>query len=214
MVVQRHPLNERTPHGPDPDQAAITACRNGDVNAFENLVEKYQKQMFNTAYRMIGSYDDAVEVVQDAFVAAFKNINKFEQAAKFTTWLTRIVRNMSINRSKQLAAAKHKKTVSLDDYLQNDHGKAKHHPAADHPTALQQLEREQIQQQVQWCIDGIEIGFREVLVLKDIQDFSYAEIGETLKIPQGTVKSKLYRARDFLKTCLKKAFGDLSHVLS
>ena len=213
MAVQKHPLNERTSPGPDPDQAAITACRNGDVNAFENLVEKYQKQMFNVAYRMIGSYDDAVEVVQDAFVAAFRNINSFEGAAKFTTWLTRIVRNMSINRSKQLSAARYKKTVSLDDYLHNDHGKARH-PAADDPTALQRLEREQIQQQIQWCIDGIDIGFREVLVLKDIQDFSYAEIGEALNIPQGTVKSKLYRARDFLKTCLKKAFGDLSHVLS
>ena len=202
------------PLTPDLDQTAIAACRQGDVYAFEILVKKYQKQMFNIALRMIGSYDDAGEAVQDAFVSAYKNIDKFQGAAKFTTWLTAIVINMSKNRIKKLATGRHKNTVSLDECLQDAQGKTKHDPAAGGPSALQQLERKQIQQQVQWCIGRIEDGFREVLVLKDIQGFSYDEIGQTLKIPQGTVKSKLHRARDFLKTCLKKAFGDLSHVVS
>ncbi len=213
MPAKSEPLTKSALPPPDSDEAAISACRQGDVDAFEILVKRYQKQMFNTAFRMIGSYEDAAEAVQDAFVSAFRNINKFKGSSKFSTWLTRIVINMAKNRIKKMAADRRKNTVSLDDCRQGN-GHIKFDPAADEPSAMENMERKQIRRQVQLCIDTIDSGFREVLVLKDIQGFAYAEIGAILKIPQGTVKSKLYRARDSLKKCLKRVFGDIRHVVS
>jgi RNA polymerase sigma-70 factor (ECF subfamily) len=105
-------------------------------------------------------------------------------------------------------------TVSIDDRIKPDDWEIKHNPATVDPSPLEKLERKQVQQQVQWCINTIAESFREVLVLKDIQGFSYTEISKMLNIPDGTVKSKLYRARDFLKVCLKNVFGDLAHVVS
>lgn len=198
----------------DEDQPVVHACQKGDVEAFEVLVTKHQKRMFNIAYRMIGDIEDAGEVVQDAFVAAYKNIKRFKGQSKFTTWLIRIVINKSKNRLTQLRSKKHAATVSLDDCLQTENSEIRLNPASSNPSPLEKLERKQIQQQVQWCIGTIAEGFREVLVLRDIQGFTMSEIATMLEIPEGTVKSKLFRARDFLRACLKKIFRDLAHALS
>jgi len=192
----------------------IHACQKGDVDAFEVLVKKHQKRMYNIAYRLIGNFEDASEVVQDSFVAAYKNMRKFQGKSKFITWMTTIVVNMSKNRIRKLGSKMNTGTVAIDDCIKTHDSEIKHNLAAADPSPLEKLERKQVQQQVQWCINTIAEGFREVLVLKDIQGFSYAEISKMLKIPDGTVKSKLYRARDFLKVCLKNVFGDLAHVVS
>jgi len=198
----------------DEDEPMIHACQKGDVDAFEVLVKKHQKRMYNIAYRLIGNFEDAGEVVQDAFVAAYKNIRKFQGKSKFITWMTTIVVNMSKNRIRKLGSKMNTGTVSIDDCIKTHDSEIKHNLSTADPSPLEKLERKQVQQQVQWCINTIAEGFREVLVLKDIQGFSYTEISKMLKIPDGTVKSKLYRARDFLKVCLKNIFGDLAHVVS
>ena len=82
-------------------------------------------------------------------------------------------------------------------------------PASDEPSILERLERRDVQQKVQGCIDTLDNEFKEVLVLRDIQGFSYDEITDMLKIPEGTVKSRLFRAREALKDCLKKVMGKL-----
>jgi RNA polymerase sigma-70 factor, ECF subfamily len=213
MDATFRPAKHIPPQTTDQDEEAIAACQQGDVEAFEVLVLRYQKRMFNIAFRIIGNREDAGEVVQDAFVSAYKNIKTFRGSSKFTTWLTKIVMNLSRNRIKKLHAEKCRGTVSLDDCLETGEGRMKINPDSGDPSAHLRMERKQIQLQVQWCINKIDTGFREVLVLKDIQGFAYTEIGEILKIPQGTVKSKLYRARDSLKNCLKRVIGDLQHVL-
>ena len=198
----------------DEDEPMIHACQKGDVDAFEVLVKKHQKRMYNIAYRLIGNFEDASEVVQDSFVAAYRNIRKFQGKSKFITWLTTIVINRSKNRIRKLGSKMNTGTVSMDNCIKTVDSEIKHNPATVDPSPLEKLERKQVQQQVQWCINTIAEGFREVLVLKDIQGFSYTEISKMLNIPDGTVKSKLYRARDFLKVCLKNVFGDLAHVVS
>ena len=80
--------------GPDADAALVSSAQKGDLHAFEQLVTRHQKKMLNIAYRLIGDYDDACEVVQDAFVSAHKNIKQFRGDAKFTTWLTTITLNL------------------------------------------------------------------------------------------------------------------------
>ena len=194
----------------DEDLEFVTLCQRGDIDAFRPLVEKHQRKMLNIAYRMIGDYETACEVVQDAFLSAYKAIRKFRGEATFSTWLCRIVINLSKNRIKQMKARLEREGVSLDAPIETEDGQVLHDPPAQEPSVLEQMERKEVQTAVQGCINALDDDYREVLVLRDIQGFSYDEIGEILKIPGGTVKSRLFRARDALKDGLKKVFGERS----
>jgi RNA polymerase sigma-70 factor (ECF subfamily) len=202
-------MKEKEQRTEDEDAQRVSLCKNGDVDAFEVLVKKHQKRMLNIAYRMIGSYEDACEVVQDAFVSAFKGIKNFEERARFSTWLYTIVINLSRNRLKQLELKSHREDSSLDDPVLTNDSQITVEPVSDEPSILEKLEKRDVQQKVQECIHALDNESREVIVLRDIQGFSYNEISDMLKIPEGTVKSRLFRARDSLKDCLKKVMGDL-----
>jgi len=187
----------------------VSLCKKGDVDAFEALVKKHQKAMFNIAYRMMGSYEEASDVVQDAFISAFRGIKGFKGRAKFSTWLSAIVMNLSKNRLKQLRARVHHEKYSIDNPLPMNERRAQREPASGEPSPLERLEKKDIQQKVQDCIGSLDDEFRAVLVLRDIRGFSYDEIGDVLKVPEGTVKSRLFRAREAVKDCLKMVMGDL-----
>jgi len=202
-------MKEKEQRTEDEDAQRVSLCKNGDVDAFEVLVKRHQKRMLNIAYRMIGSYEDACEVVQDAFVSAFKGINNFEERARFSTWLYTIVINLSRNRLKQLRIKSYREDSSLNNPVLTNDSQITVEPVSDEPSILEKLEKRDVQQKVQECIHALDNESREVIVLRDIQDFSYDEISDMLKIPEGTVKSRLFRARDSLKDCLKKVMGDL-----
>jgi len=192
----------------DEDLEFVTLCQRGDVDAFRPLVERHQKKMLNIAYRMMGDYEAASEVVQDAFLHAYKAIRKFRGEARFSTWLCRIVINLSKNRIRQMKTQSEREGVSLDAPIETEDGQVSQDPPSGEPSALEQMERKEVQTAVQMCINALESDYREVLVLRDIQGLSYDEIGEILEIPGGTVKSRLFRARDALKEDLKKVFGE------
>ncbi len=99
--------------------------------------------------------------------------------------------------------------MSIDDPAETEDGQLKRDPPAQEPSVVEQLEKKEVQVKVQGCMNLLDDEYREVLVLRDVQGFSYEEIRDILKIPDGTVKSRLFRARDALKECLKKALGDL-----
>jgi len=195
--------------GPDDDSALVSFAQKGDLHAFASLVVRYQKKMLNVAFRLVGDYDDACEVVQDVFVSAYKNIKTFRGDAKFTTWLTTITLNLSKNRLKQMRSRQGHEAFSLDDPIQTDDGEMTMDLPSKGPSVLDRMEKRDIQTKVQDCIKALEADFREVLVLRDLQDFSYEEIGTMLKVREGTVKSRLFRARDMVKECLKKSLAVL-----
>jgi len=198
----------------DEDYEFVSLCKKGDVDAFEVLVRKHQKRMLNIAYRMMGNYDEACEIVQDAFVSAYRGMKRFRGRSKFSTWLYTIVMNLAKNRLKQLKTQRVHEKYSLDNPVHTNEGTIHVDPASGDPSPLERLEKRDIQQKVQACIDSLDHEFREVLVLRDIQGFSYDEISNVLKVPEGTVKSRLFRARDAVKDCLKRVIGDLSHGMS
>ncbi len=193
----------------DEDSELVSFCKKGDVDAFEVLVKKHQKRMLNIAYRMIGNYEEACEIVQDAFVSAYRNLKGFKGKSKFSTWLYTIVMNLSKNRLKQLKTQLHREKFSIDNPILTNDGQIKVEPASSEPSALEKLEKRDVQQKVQECINSLDDEFREVLILRDIQGFSYGEISDLLKAPEGTVKSRLFRAREAIKDCLKNVIGDL-----
>jgi len=193
----------------DDDLEYVIACQKGDTEAFSVLVERHSKKMLNIVFRMLGDYDEACDVTQEAFLAAFRSIGKFKAEAKFSTWLYRIMVNYTKNRLKQRQNLSRRESALLDG-LSDVQGDCKTCLAASsegHPGEI--LERRELEAQVQECISALEGEQREVLVMRDIQGFSYEEIRDILQIPDGTVKSRLSRARLALKDCLKKVMGDL-----
>jgi RNA polymerase sigma-70 factor (ECF subfamily) len=193
----------------DEDLDFVTLCQEGNADAFEHLVRRHQKRMLNVAYRIIGNYDEACEVAQDAFVAAYNNIKGFQRKAAFSTWLYAICINLARNRRKRLKSRRYREGRSLDDPIATLEGERAVDPPASEPTPLERLEARDIRHHVQGCINALEVEFKEVLVLRDIQGFSYEEISAMLKVPAGTVKSRLFRAREGVKDCLKKVRGEL-----
>ena len=193
----------------DEDNERVSLCQKGDVDAFEALVEKYQKKVLNIAYRMIGNYDEACEVAQEAFLSAYKAIRKFRGESRFSTWLYSIAINHAKNHMRQIATRHHREGLPIDDPVEMGDGQFRGRIPAHEPSIVEELEKREVQVKVQECINLLDAEYREVLVLRDIQGFSYEEIGDILKVPGGTVKSRLFRARDALKDRLKKVLGDL-----
>jgi RNA polymerase sigma-70 factor (ECF subfamily) len=192
----------------DEDLKFVASCQAGEVDAFEVLVRRHQKRMLNIAYRIIGSYEEACEIVQDAFISAYKNIKGFKGKAKFSTWLYTIVINHSRNRLKQLKTRRYREAYSTNNPITTPDGEIQADPPSNAPSALDRLEAQDVQQQVQGCINILDAEFREVIILRDIQGFSYDEISVMLKVPEGTVKSRLFRAREGVRDCLKNVMGD------
>ncbi len=202
-------MESARPRVPDDDAGLVALSRQGDLNAFELLVRKHQKRMLNIAFRLIDDYEEACEVVQDAFVSAHKNIGGFRGESKFSTWLTSITVNLSKNRLKQVKSRQSREAFSIDAPVRTDEGEIAVDPPSREPSVLDRLEKKDIRDMVQDCIKALGPDFREVLVLRDMQDFSYEEIGNMLSMREGTVKSRLFRAREMVKDCLKRVMGDL-----
>lgn len=182
----------------------IDRVRGGDSEAFSILVRRYQKRMLNAAFRMCGDYEESCDIVQDSFLSAFRALKQFRGEASFPTWLTGIVMNNTRNRLKQKKSFL-VSTVSLD--AQGQEGFCFPDIPSGELSPFEQLGNKEIQAAVQDCIGTIEPEFREALVLRDVQQYSYAEVCAILGLAEGTVKSRLFRARAAMKECLKKKLG-------
>lgn len=202
------PLIMSQAEGGPADDEVVADVRRGNADSFGTLVSRHEKKMLNIAFRMIGSYEDACEVVQDAFVSAYRNLGNFEGRSKFSTWLASIVINLSRNRIQQLATGRAREAYSLDEPDDPDRHRPAREAASNRPTPLEEIEQKEIRKAVQTCISRLEAEFREMIVLRDLQGFSYAEICDVLDLAEGTVKSRIFRSRETMKNCLKKLLGN------
>ena len=209
MLWMSNIIDNKNAVAEDEDLQYVVLCRKGDTEVFAVLVDRHQKKMLNIAYRMLGDYDEACDVVQNAFLAAYKSLNKFKAEAKFSTWLYRIVVNYTKNRLKQRKNLARHESASLDESADGQAGGTACLPVASAGNPAELLEQREREAHVQRCITALDVEYREVLVMRDIQGFSYEEIRDVLRIPDGTVKSRLSRARNALKDCLIKVIGDL-----
>lgn len=189
------------------DSRLVNASKKGDSSAFEQLVTKYQKRMLNIAFRVTGNYDDACDITQDSFIAAWRKISDFRGDAKFSTWLTAIVINQSRNRLDQIRTSLSRQAYSLDSSESGIDCKMSKDTPCKAPNALEKLEESELRRFIEGCIQKLPAEFREVLVLRDIQDLSYDEVKSALGLKDGTVRSRLFRARESVRDCLKGALG-------
>ncbi len=191
------------------DAELVSACRSGDLDAFEGLVERHQHAMINVAFRMTGVYEDACDIVQEAFIVAWRKIGDFRGDARFSTWLTAIVINLSRNRLQQTRQKEKREAYSLNAPLPGSIDDRMPDPPSGESSVLEQLEDAELRQALTRCVERLTPEFREVLVLRDMQELSYDEVAAALNLREGTVKSRLFRARDSIKECLKKTVGSL-----
>jgi RNA polymerase sigma-70 factor, ECF subfamily len=178
------------------DAECVRRVQQGDTDSFEVLVRRHQKAIFNLVYRLLGNYDEAAEVVQEVFLSAFKSIHQFRGEANFSTWLYRIGLNHASTRRKSLNSTQ-QHNIPLDGTEVIADG------AVD---PAKNFEHKEIQQRVQQALNSLDPEDARVILLRDLQDVPYEDVAEMLDIPVGTVKSRLHRARQALRTSLAPYF--------
>ena len=176
------------------DQENIIArARRGDAGAFEQLVETYREQVYRIALRMCSNAADADEAAQEAFLAAWKGLPNFRGDSQFSTWLYQLTTHAAIDLMRR-----EKRQIAADDITEVS--------AADPaPSPQQQAEQSEQREIVRDAILQLAPEQREVVVLRFMEELSYEEIGAVLKLPSGTVKSRLNRAKAQLKDILSKS---------
>ena len=183
----------------------IESCKAGDERAFAEIVLHSQKKVFNIAYRMLGNLEEAKDLAQEVFISVFDSIKDLREEIRFDAWLTQITLNHCRNRWKYLKRRQYFNSDSLDDPIETEEGNVPRdvYDPSDNPETL--YEKKLIQQLIQRGLQKLREDQRELLVLRDLQGFSYEEVGELLGLPEGTVKSKLHRARMDLKRVLERS---------
>ena len=174
------------------DAELLARARQGDTDAFEQLMHMHQRYVFNLAYRVLGDTAEAEDVTQETFVRAWRGLSGFRGQARFTTWLYRIVHNLCLNRLPGLQREL-LQTEPLEEALVN--------PAPSPPAMFEVREREAF---LHTELDRLPEKYRLVLTLYYLQDFSYDEIASALNVPMGTVKTHLHRARRLLVERLRQ----------
>jgi RNA polymerase sigma-70 factor (ECF subfamily) len=189
------------------ERSLLRRLRDRDERAFRELVEAHRDRVYNITFRMLGNRAEAEDVAQEVFIAVFKMIDQFREESKFSTWLYRIAVNHCKNRIKYLARRHDRSRDELDE---TTHGNGVNGqigaplPSSPHKA----LESAQMERLMQDAIANLDDDQRIVVVLRDVEDLSIEEICDITGLPDGTVKSRLHRARLLLRKRLQRHVGE------
>ena len=178
------------------DAQLILLSQQGDVQAFEELVIKYEKKVYTIAYKYMGNHEDASDLAQEAFIKAYQAIGGFRQDAAFSTWIGRIVANKCLD---ELRKRKRYPVDSLDDEVATEEGSVQRELPATDATPEERLEQQETAAYLQGLIDNLKPEYKAVVILREMEGYSYEEISRELDCSLGTIKSRLSRARRYLK---------------
>ena len=188
------------------EEISLSAARQGDIDAFNQVVLAYQEQVFNVAYRIVLDEDTAADATQNTFIAAFRKLNTFH-GGSFRAWLLRIATNQCLDelrrRKRHPEQALEPQDPDNQDDFENAHWLADPQSSPEEKTIQRELE-----QAVHHCVQELPPDFRAVVIMVDVQGMDYEETASAVGKPLGTVKSRLARARERLQDCLR-GFGEL-----
>ena len=183
------------------EKELVRRLKQGDEKAFTQLVLNNQDRVYTYLLRMLGNPSEAAEVAQEVFIAAFRFVDKFRGEGSLTTWLLKIASNMYKNRIRYNVRRKRNLETSIDDLVE----RRDYRPIGERPDDPESaLAAKELAEVLQKAIEELPEDFREVLVLRDIELLQYAEIHELTGLPEGTIKSRLHRARHHLARILKE----------
>jgi RNA polymerase sigma-70 factor (ECF subfamily) len=188
----------------DPDLELVRRTKGGDSKAYEELVIRHQRRAFNVAYRILGDYDEALDITQDAFIQAYRSVAGFREESRFSYWLLTIAVNLCRNRLRQWKRRARNRTASIDEPIRCEDSEVRMEIPDPSPSALDNVTARQTERLIREEMMFLEEEFRTVLVLRELQEMSYEEIGDILGIAAGTVKSRLHRGRSELRDRLRK----------
>lgn len=191
--------------GDSEEKELIKRSQRGDVAAFDRLVRRYERSVFNTAYRLSNSYDDASDIAQEAFVRAWNNLKSFRGDAAFSTWLYRIVTNVFLDDRKRKKTRQHR---SLEEERELDESNVVRQYEDPSPGPQELAEGDERRRILEQAIAALPEAQRVMVVMYHTQGLAYEEIAEITGLPMGTVKSRLNRAR----LALRDKLGDVAEL--
>jgi RNA polymerase sigma-70 factor, ECF subfamily len=185
---------------PDAVETLIQQCLNGDQAAWDLIVGRYWRKVFNVAYKFVGKHDEAEDLAQDVFLKVFKSLDTFDRRANFQTWLISVGRNLCIDHYRSVR--KERETIDRDvDANELSPAAADAGPIA----ALEQRDRVSLLRE---ALAALPDALRTAVVMRDIQELSYHEIAARLSVPEGTVKSRINRGRAELARQIRRLRGN------
>ncbi len=191
------------------DHELVEACKAGDRRAFQALFQRYERKVYAVAYGFLRNPEDALDVTQEAFIKVHRYLPKFEGQSSFYTWLYRIVANLCID---HLRRAGRKKDVEFDDQLRHDadnEASASQLPISSLGDPAKAVRNKEILAAVETSLDELSEKHRMVIVMRELQGLSYADMAKAMNCSKGTIMSRLFHARRNMQKLLKQR---LEHV--
>ncbi|MBI4429983.1 MAG: sigma-70 family RNA polymerase sigma factor [Ignavibacteriales bacterium] len=186
------------------DFQLVRAFQNGDEKAFEELIKRYQRQVANIIYLTLGGRDIVEDLTQEVFIRAYRSLSRFAFDASFYSWLYRITVNLCID---EIRRRKLKRTFSLD-FFSEERAAASEKPSKKIQTPSDALLENEKRDVVAKALQRLKPSHRSVLILREYEDLTYEEIAQTLRISLQAVKSRIFRAREEMRTLLKEYFQE------
>jgi RNA polymerase sigma-70 factor (ECF subfamily) len=191
-----------TPFAAEAIEALIQRCLRGDQDAWELIVRQYWRKVFNVAYKFVGKHDEAEDLTQDIFFKIFKSLDTFDRRANFQTWLISVSRNLCIDHYRSVR--KERETIDRDVDA------SELSPTSKEIGAIALLEQRDRVALLRQALTELPEALRTAVLMRDIQEMSYQEIAKKLRLPEGTVKSRINRGRTELARQVRKLTGDAS----
>jgi RNA polymerase sigma-70 factor (ECF subfamily) len=180
------------------DSELVVRALSGREESFEELVRRYQRPIVAYVYRMVGDYDFALDLAQEVFIKVYGSLERYRPEFKFSTWIYRIAHNAAID---HLRRSDNSRTEDLQ--LEGEGGQTFDKPlASKSPTPEQESERKERRAEIEEVIRQLPPAYRELIVLRHSHDLSYDEIAEVTALPLGTVKNRIFRAREAMRELL------------
>jgi RNA polymerase sigma-70 factor (ECF subfamily) len=183
----------------DSIEALIRRCLRGDQTAWETIVRQYRRKVFNTAYKFVGRHEQAEDLTQDIFLKIFRSLDTFDSRANFQTWLISVSRNLCIDHYRRIR----KERETIDHQVDANELS----PTSHEPSPMAGLERRDRVTLLRQAMAKLPDTLRTAVLMRDIQEMSYQEIADTLRLPEGTVKSRINRGRTELARHVKRLGG-------
>ena len=192
------------------DEVLVQRAQDGDRRAFKVLMERYQRRVYAVAFGFLRNQEDALDVVQEAFIKVHRYIGKFQGNSGFYTWLYRIVANLCID---HLRRAKRHRDVEFDDRIRHDEREAHAGTDLTHLTQLgdprEMLRRKEILAAVHESLDHLSDKHRAVIIMREFQGMSYEEMAQAMECSKGTIMSRLFHARKNMQRLLQQRLGPM-----
>lgn len=182
------------------EKALVTRAKKGDRKAFEILVKRHQNQVYNLICYLMGQAQEAEDLTQEVFIKVYRAIKGFRFKSSFNTWLYRITVNTVYDRLRKRPKYP---LQSLDEPIRTEEGEITRQIPAHSPSPLEIITAKELQEKISKALDSLSLKLRTIFILREIEDLSYKEIASILGCSEGTVKSRLYRARMELRKLLR-----------